>query len=110
VIQGFMAQGGDIEHGDGTGGKSIFGDRFADENLALRHHKRGMLSMANSGEHSNASQFFVTFDRTDWLDGYHVVFGELISGGGVLDVIEKSGSRDGDVEDEITILSSGDVV
>ena len=109
IIQGFMAQGGDFENGDGTGGTSIYGDRFPDENLDLRHHKRGMLSMANSGEHTNGSQFFVTFDRTDWLDGYHVVFGELVNGDKVLDKIEKSGTRDGDVEDKITIIESGDI-
>ena len=107
VIQGFMAQGGDIVNHDGTGSASIYGDRFADENLGLRHHKRGMLSMANAGEHTNGSQFFVTFDKTNWLDGYHVVFGELVEGDEVLSEIEQAGSIDGQTSEKIQITGSG---
>ena len=107
VIQGFMAQGGDITEHNGTGGASIYGDRFDDENLKLRHHKRGILSMANSGENTNSSQFFVTFDKTNWLDGYHVVFGELVEGDAVLSEIEKSGSRDGATKGKIEITNAG---
>ena len=87
-----MAQGGDFTNVNGTGGLSIYGDSFDDENLKLRHHKRGLLSMANSGPGTNGSQFFITFNATDRLDGAHVVFGELIEGDKVLTALEMEGS------------------
>ncbi len=83
-----MAQGGDFTNHNGTGGKSIYGEKFADENFKIRHTKRGMLSMANSGPNSNGSQFFITFRETSHLDGKHVVFGEVVDGFSLLDLME----------------------
>lgn len=109
VIPAFMLQGGDFTRGDGTGGKSIYGGKFADENFTLKHTKPGLLSMANSGPDSNGSQFFVTTVVTPWLDGKHVVFGEVADQAG-LDLvakIEALGSRSGSTKSKITIDASG---
>lgn len=89
IIPKFMAQGGDFTNGDGTGGTSIYGDKFEDESFVHKHNVRGKLSMANSGHDTNGSQFFITFKPTPHLDGKHVVFGEVISGEAVLNAMEK---------------------
>ncbi|KAI9844654.1 MAG: phosphatidylinositol transfer protein csr1 [Thelocarpon superellum] len=96
IIPEFMLQGGDFTRGNGTGGKSIYGEKFADENFALKHDKPGLLSMANSGPNTNGSQFFVTTVVTSWLDGKHVVFGEVEPESmPIVKALEATGKRDG---------------
>ena len=95
VISGFMAQGGDITRSNGTGGESIYGRKFEDENFKNKHKGSGILSMANSGTNTNGSQFFITFDSTPHLDGKHVVFGKVVEGLDVVGRIADVGSDSG---------------
>ena len=110
VIPGFMLQGGDFTNHNGTGGRSIYGAKFNDENFILKHEQAGTLSMANSGPNTNGSQFFLTTEKTDWLDGKHVVFGNVISGLNVVRKIEKFGTKSGKPTEKIVISSSGELV
>eukprot|EP00931_Biecheleriopsis_adriatica_P057493 TRINITY_DN34113_c0_g1_i1.p1 TRINITY_DN34113_c0_g1~~TRINITY_DN34113_c0_g1_i1.p1 ORF type:complete len:309 (-),score=62.18 TRINITY_DN34113_c0_g1_i1:59-943(-) len=108
IIPGFMAQGGDITNGDGTGGKSIYGPSFADESFSRLHARANLLSMANSGPNSNNSQFFILFAQAKHLDRKHVVFGEIVrEDGGVMKMLQAAGSSSGDVKGSVVIKKCG---
>ncbi|KAM6965074.1 peptidyl-prolyl cis-trans isomerase A [Aplochiton taeniatus] len=107
VIPGFMCQGGDFTNHNGTGGKSIYGNKFADENFQLKHTGMGCLSMANAGPNTNGSQFFICTADTNWLDGKHVVFGQVVDGVDLIKKVEGYGSSSGKCSAKITITNCG---
>ncbi|VFQ98253.1 unnamed protein product [Cuscuta campestris] len=109
IIPSFMVQGGDFTLGNGMGGESIYGEKFADENFLIKHTGPGLLSMANAGSDTNGSQFFITTVTTSWLDGRHVVFGKVLSGMDVVYKMEAEGNQSGTPKSDVIIADSGEL-
>lgn len=108
IVPDFVIQAGDFDRGDGSGGKSIYGKYFEDENFDLKHDDEGILSMANAGPNTNGSQFFITLNCTPHLDGKHVVFGKVTKGMDIVRKIEKYGTIEGTPKEKIKIINCGE--
>ena len=109
IIPGFMVQGGDFTRFNGTGGESIYGSKFADENFSLKHTAPGLLSMANAGPNTNGSQFFITLAACPWLDGKHTVFGKVTRGKDIVKQVEKYGTESGKPTAKIVVVNCGEI-
>lgn len=109
IIPDFMCQGGDFTRGNGTGGMSIYGNKFEDENFKHKHTEPYLLSMANCGPNTNGSQFFITTTVTDWLDGKHVVFGRVVEGQDIVRRMEACGSQSGQPNKTVVIEDCGQI-
>lgn len=109
IIPEFMCEGGDFTRGNGTGGKSIYGEKFDDESFVVAHSKPGLLSMANAGPNTNGSQFFITTEKTEWLDGQHVAFGQVVEGMEIVREMEGQGNASGETNAQILIEDCGQI-
>jgi cyclophilin family peptidyl-prolyl cis-trans isomerase len=110
IIPGFMCQGGDFTRHNGTGGRSIYREKFEDESFILKHTGPGILSMANAGPNTNGSQFFICTAKTEWLDGKHVVFGKVKEGMNIVEAMKRLGSWNGKTSKKITISNCGQLL